>query len=415
MPAPPSRASRPRTSTRPGPVDPSVRLQAALSRRTDSGAAAAGTGGWVPRAEDVTGDARASAGHPRRRSRPAAQDPAHGGDGWGPTSSGELDEDAPDDDDRPADHDIAGENSEPDDVGVDSLGLHDPMPHDPEADDEAVAARPRVGSRSGELAARAHDALPGALHGVRLSVPVAAALGLLLLTGLAVLAMGLRTLGAAPPGDMVPERQSLVVSGSAAHPDPPPEAPGSAPPDAPEQQQGPTQQGAAALPAAPAAPPPGPVVHVVGQVLQPGIVRLDAGARVVDAVQAAGGFTPEADTGRMNLARAVVDGEQLHVLRPGEEPPLVPPPPSPAGGQPADVAPAAPGPGQQDAANAPPLDLNAAGAAELDQLPGVGPVLSQRILDWRATNGRFTSVEELREVAGIGEKVMEQLRPRVRV
>lgn len=146
------------------------------------------------------------------------------------------------------------------------------------------------------------------------------------------------------------------------------------------------------------------VVHVVGQVLRPGLVRLRPGARVADAITAAGGARAGADLTALNLARPVVDGEQVHVPKPGEvvsTPPVSPS--SPAGG--AGVGSGAPAV----------VDLNTADAAALDTLPGVGPVLAQRIIDWRTEHRRFSSVDELGEVSGIGDKLMSQLRPRVRV
>ena len=154
------------------------------------------------------------------------------------------------------------------------------------------------------------------------------------------------------------------------------------------------------------AEPPGQVVvHVVGQVVRPGLVRLVPGARVADAIAAAGGARRGADLGALNLARVVVDGEQVHVPVPGEPPPAV------------TMGPGASGPsggGSSGAADAgAPISLNTADPATLDTLPGVGPVLAQRIVDWRTQHGRFTSVDELGEVSGIGEKLMSQLRPRV--
>jgi competence protein ComEA len=144
------------------------------------------------------------------------------------------------------------------------------------------------------------------------------------------------------------------------------------------------------------------LVHVVGQVRHPGVVRLPAGSRVEQALAAAGGATSTADLVRVNLARPVVDGEQIVVPKPGQ-------PIEGAAGSLAGAA--APGVGATPA----PVDLNTAGLAELDTLPGVGPVLAQRILDWRSQNGRFSTVDELGEVSGIGEKVLENLRPLVRL
>lgn len=153
------------------------------------------------------------------------------------------------------------------------------------------------------------------------------------------------------------------------------------------------------------------VVHVVGQVRRPGLVRLRSGSRVADALAAAGGAGPGADLTAVNLARPVVDGEQVHVPRPGE----TPPPPPGTGGSGASGGSAAGGSSGSGSAGGVPIDLNTADAAALDTLPGVGPVLAQRILDWRAEHGRFTAVDELGEVSGIGDKLLAQLRDRVRV
>lgn len=138
------------------------------------------------------------------------------------------------------------------------------------------------------------------------------------------------------------------------------------------------------------------VVDVVGQVGRPGLVSLPAGSRVADAITAAGGATPEADVSLLNQARLVIDGEQIRVPRPGE---VIAAAPGAAGGAGGGVGAL--------------VSLNSADLATLDGLPGVGPVLAQRILDWRSEHGRFTSVEELGEVSGIGDKLMSQLRPRV--
>ncbi|MEP7035617.1 MAG: helix-hairpin-helix domain-containing protein [Dermatophilaceae bacterium] len=148
------------------------------------------------------------------------------------------------------------------------------------------------------------------------------------------------------------------------------------------------------------------LVHVVGQVRRAGVVRLPSGSRVLDAVQAAGGPSPAADLNHLNLARPVVDGEQIVVPRPGESVPTAGGWSGPLG---AGAGPASPG------AAAGLVDLNAADAAALDSLPGVGPVIAQRILDWRTQHGRFSSVDELGEVTGIGDKLMAQIAPRVRV
>lgn len=152
------------------------------------------------------------------------------------------------------------------------------------------------------------------------------------------------------------------------------------------------------------------LVHVVGQVRRPGVVRLPPGARVLDAVQAAGGATSSADLNHLNLARLVADGEQIVVPKPGES--------IQAGGSPGAGGTGVGSSGQGSTGGGSVgglIDLNAADASALDSLPGVGPVLAQRILDWRAQHGRFSSVDELGEVTGIGDKILSQISPKVRV
>lgn len=141
-------------------------------------------------------------------------------------------------------------------------------------------------------------------------------------------------------------------------------------------------------------PPTTLVVHVVGAVARPGVQHLLTGARVVDALEAAGGATADADLALVNLARPIVDGEQVLVPRVGEAPPVV----AGAGGGPDDGL----------------VDLNTADAAALAELPGIGEVLAGRIIDFRAEHP-FASVDELGDVSGIGPKLFEQLRPLVRV
>ncbi|GAA4286269.1 ComEA family DNA-binding protein [Georgenia daeguensis] len=163
-----------------------------------------------------------------------------------------------------------------------------------------------------------------------------------------------------------------------------------------------------------AASPPVVVVHVAGSVADPGVVELPTGARVREAVDAAGGATVEADLGAVNLARVLVDGEQVYVPVEGERPPG-----ADAGGG-AAAAGAGAGVSGTDGAGAgapagAPVNLNTATAAELDSLPGVGPAIAQRILEWRDLNGSFTSVDDLDEVSGIGPATLERLRPLVTV
>lgn len=142
------------------------------------------------------------------------------------------------------------------------------------------------------------------------------------------------------------------------------------------------------------------VVHVTGLVRRPGLVRLPAGARVADAIDEAGGITRRRAEGSVNLARVLTDGEQIVVTEAAPQ---------------TSAGPAPPSVGSGGTAGAAPLDLNAATLEQLDGLPGVGPVLAGRILQWRSTHGRFRSVDELGEVSGIGEAILGQLRPLVRV
>jgi competence protein ComEA len=137
------------------------------------------------------------------------------------------------------------------------------------------------------------------------------------------------------------------------------------------------------------------IVHVVGQVRHPGLVTLPVGSRVDDAVKAAGGVSRPHAADSVNLARVLVDGEQVVV------------------GFAAQAVAGVLGIGPAKSAG--PLNLNSADETALDGLPGVGPVLAQRIVQWRVANGPFRSVDELGEVSGIGDAIMAQLRPLVTV
>jgi competence protein ComEA len=133
------------------------------------------------------------------------------------------------------------------------------------------------------------------------------------------------------------------------------------------------------------------VVDVAGKVRHPGIVELPAGSRVVDALRAAGGARRAVDTSALNLARLLVDGEQIVV---GVDVPAVPPASTETGSATEAIT---------------PVDLNTATLEQLDTLPGVGPVTAQAILDWRTENGSFTSVDELLEVSGIGDATLADI------
>ncbi len=144
------------------------------------------------------------------------------------------------------------------------------------------------------------------------------------------------------------------------------------------------------------APPRELVVHVAGAVLRPGLYRLPDGSRIDDAIAEAGGARPKAALDLVNLAAPVADGQQVVV---------------PQAGAVATAAGGAAGPGAAAAGGK--VHLNSATLEQLDELPGVGPVTAQQILDYRTANGAFRSVEELDAVPGIGPARLEQLTPLV--
>jgi len=147
------------------------------------------------------------------------------------------------------------------------------------------------------------------------------------------------------------------------------------------------------------------VVYVVGPVRRSGVFRLPAGSRVIDALRLAGGLRAGRRLGPVNLAALLVDGSRLDFAS-GDG--------AQGSGQSGSGSSSSAG-SSSAAAESGPINLNRATLADLDGLPGVGPVLAQRILDWRGEHGRFSSIEELREVSGIGERKFESLRPHVRV
>lgn len=161
------------------------------------------------------------------------------------------------------------------------------------------------------------------------------------------------------------------------------------------------------------------VVSVVGLVPKPGLFTLAPGARIADALQAAGGPMPGADTIGLNMARPVGDGEQIVVglAPPAGKPTVLGSSVGPGG--PAAPAPSATGTTSAKAKTAPPqgkvLDLNTATVEQLDDLPGLGPVTAAAIVAWRQTNGRFTNVDQLADVDGIGPARLDKLRALVRV
>jgi competence protein ComEA len=170
----------------------------------------------------------------------------------------------------------------------------------------------------------------------------------------------------------------------------------------PSAQPAPLAPVAAVTAASPSASPslsatPEVVVEVVGKVRNPAVITLPQGSRVQDALEAVGGARAGVDTSDQNLARLLVDGEQIRIgMRAATTAPGAPAVPGPASA-----------PGQ--------IDINTASVEVLQEIPGVGPVLAGRIVTFREQNGGFTSVEQLTEVSGIGEVTFAQMKPMVTI
>ena len=130
-------------------------------------------------------------------------------------------------------------------------------------------------------------------------------------------------------------------------------------------------------------------VHIVGAVAHPGVYAVESGSRLYEVVASAGGFTKKADPTSVNLARQVTDGEQIRVTIKGQS--------------------------NQSASTQTLLSLNGSSAATLETLPGVGPKLAARIVDWRKSNAGFKSIADLRKVGGIGDKLFAQLKDLVSI
>ena len=211
-------------------------------------------------------------------------------------------------------------------------------------------------------------------------------------------------------------RAVLVSTGAGSHAAPAAAAGASAP-------MRPPPTGAAASPAmnpttGPAAGPGGlsttsgsVVVHVTGAVSRPGVVTLPPGSRVTDAINAVGGASAEADTQQLNLARVLTDGEQIRVPRIGE---VLPDPAPQTGGDAAPGARTSQGKSGGGAASGT-ININTASASELEKLPGIGPALAQRIVEYRDSHGPFASVDALTDVPGIGKAKLEGLREQATV
>ena len=152
------------------------------------------------------------------------------------------------------------------------------------------------------------------------------------------------------------------------------------------------------------------VVHVTGAVSRPGVVTLPPGSRVTDAINAVGGARADADTEQLNLARVLTDGEQIRVPRVGEV--LPDPAPQPSG---AATPGAGTAPGKSSGGASGTININTASATELEKLPGIGPALAQRIVEYRDSHGPFASVDALTDVPGIGKAKLEGLRDQATV
>jgi competence protein ComEA len=247
--------------------------------------------------------------------------------------------------------------------------------------------------------------------GPRWQVPVQAAAAAAVLALLAVAVVAILLLRGSSAGTAVPVQESAPF-GSPATGLASAAVTGSAPAEPEVAPAGVGASDGAPAPTAVGMPTGQLRVYVVGQVRRPGVVTLSLEARVEDAIEAVGGASEKADLAVMNLARKVVDGERIVVPRPGEKVPTPDPVADPgvaAAGAPSGAA------GAGAAAPGAPVDLNAATVAQLDALPGVGPVIAGRIVAWRQENGRFAQVDDLAEVQGIGDATLAKLRPLVRV
>lgn len=141
------------------------------------------------------------------------------------------------------------------------------------------------------------------------------------------------------------------------------------------------------------------MVHVAGEVHQPGVYTLPYGARIIEAVEAAAGFTEQADTDAVNQAAILQDGQKVFI-------PSKPTVPASSSGNDASTAPTE---------LAYPIDLNLADQAALESLPGIGPVTAQAILKYRTEHGQFASIEEIENVPGIGPVTFENIRDLIMV
>jgi competence protein ComEA len=254
----------------------------------------------------------------------------------------------------------------------------------------------------GRLSGWVQDRLPPTLQGgATLSVAHLAVVVTALVAGVLGTVWWLSTEDADSSAVPVAPPSVLVTMPSAAE-SPPAAPPASTPAGAPSVSPPATRSGAGASPAAPAST--SVVVDVAGKVRRPGIATLPLGARVVDALKAAGGARRGVRLGSLNLARVLTDGEQIVVGLP--VPPGVA---ASAASAPTGTAGSAAGTGT----GTPLVNINTAGQAELEELPGIGPVTAQAILAFRTERGTFSSVDELLEVSGIGDATLADMAPYV--
>ena len=256
-------------------------------------------------------------------------------------------------------------------------------------------AGPRLGPR---LVGLIGDRLPESLKG-RVGLDLGPVAVVLVLVAAAVAVAGFALLRAGGDAQAVPARSGPTLIQQHV-------TDGASPPGAlPSATLSPATAGSAgpsSAPTAATAAGQGTVtVDVAGRVHRPGVAVLPAGSRVVDALRKAGGARGRVDLSALNLARVLVDGEQILVGRPPGHDASVP------GSAAAGASAGAPDPAGSL------VNLNPATAEQLDSLPGVGPVTAQKILEWRAAHGAFSSVDELLEVDGIGQKTLADIAPHV--
>lgn len=247
------------------------------------------------------------------------------------------------------------------------------------------------------LADHLDDLLLRIEHGAARVRPLALA-GLVVAIAAAVGWWSWRALSAGPPvEDLIP---LAAADGGTATPAPPSASPGSPADGSPTAAPTPVEETPGEL-----------VVHVVGAIRRPGLVTLPEGARISDALEAAGGPLADADPDRLNLASPVVDGMQIRVPTVG----TVDDAPAGEEGDPEALVRLPEGGAGQAGSGSGPVDLNLAAATELESLPGIGPALAGAIVGWRTDHGPFATVDDLQAVPGIGPAKLAALRDLVSV